>query len=1513
MGVLRPNEGDKRKMPPSIGANGSENIIYDESQEQEYIRDTQLATNKKLQVPFSREYKKELLVEALNINPLFRNIENSLRNSDTSMMSSAMFRDIIIEEYMAIDGDPPSPVVTDGKPRIPFIDVSVLNRIVHVAKEVNIDTMQDGLVLTADGQVDKLASAVQQAQIAGVPLERVLANEKAIAAGIMRVSDAEDPLEKIANSILQNESEQYDLSKASYLTSESMDVLTTIYGKNFDFSKADVDTKEVMETILEVLHDQKGIDFFKEHPEFTKTILRNYIQKSEDASVVSKLLKANIEDDFDLTGFLESLTVKDFESGFYKEMLDESGNFNIEKARDRILELSENRAVAVSIVRLAAYGPDTPVEDLIVDEKSKRDDKKDVAKLLLGLSSVENEEVHDFLVLKLKTLKHKDGRPLYSGEIKSEKDLFRAIAYTGRELLGEENNPEWQLDEDEDGNLKFSPDHPILEYLKDLEKAEATYKAKDYVGLYEILSLKEGKEKREGKNVDQNEIDTDIEQIVQIIENIESTIQATQNYKTIKSVEQKEDASNGRFFSNQYHEIEMLLSEIQENNKENADLILKKIYIDTYRREFARTYGREANNDQIDFYGNFANATEISIIEKISTEKRSEDDSRKSLSGFLDGLVSYDEKGVRQIDFKKLAEIEEQTKNLKLDGLIKKSITDIEVVSERGYEEDKRNLNYFNDIVSSLKKVNTFDLYTGDQIDGNKLLTGKQREKEINKLVSTLSKIPSYYSSSKFFKLLITDNENIDYSIKDKIIDQLELNKANEVYNGKKISEHYVSGPKNIIGMIRERAHIAFREMDINRALRTKRGYSQIADEARKNTALVKTGNFIGGLYNKLHYRFTGISTRELINMRISSIINQREEFAKTEQEDDSDIKIYKRSFKGKSKAVFKEVKKIDIRPNISRTEDNKIENKDVEEHKVVDSSIIEDKNTEKENLTVPQAEIDGKIENELNKQFIEQKDPAQEVKSKKRRIINKELIKKIGGSAKGDADVQIYTTSKGKLEKAAKNGVAVSSQPKIYHSKRKTPILITKADIIKDNLAKKAFDEGLSIEDALRADYSVQLPNEKDINEIRPSVEDTNENRKAARLENREEAKRLREMRRRAFDEVRVSSQIDDIEEKLSTIKNQEGKEAEYYRHELEMREAKLVEIKKGNDEFLKSHPEDADLGMEYLDSINDAWKELRDRRAQKELEKGIITAENVKKIFNKGRNDDSTKEMAQKGPVKMKPRQTPFAFVPSEAVQEISQLSGEEKENVVNELISNVPVEPQKVNEVQTSSVQEQKGQQETPEINSIVEQIKEAENTTLEEKTESDLNQEKFKQEMEADRERLRISFGNIMSNIAKGVSGMVSTPPQAPKIEPNEVSPKEPINESNEKIQPPEESPKEEVVNELFAPVKAMEKQETQQQKQEPVQPNEIADKPQVEQAEKQENNEPKVEQPESVQEQPEEPKSAFEASLKVDNSNDQIEKKALEAMKKGVVGNGQNLQHAPVPITANNSQKSDGGR
>ena len=68
------------------------------------------------------------------------------------------------DEYMLIDGDPVSPAAIDGKPRIPFIDISILNRIVHVAKEVNIDALHDGLVLTADGHVDRLASAVQQAQ-----------------------------------------------------------------------------------------------------------------------------------------------------------------------------------------------------------------------------------------------------------------------------------------------------------------------------------------------------------------------------------------------------------------------------------------------------------------------------------------------------------------------------------------------------------------------------------------------------------------------------------------------------------------------------------------------------------------------------------------------------------------------------------------------------------------------------------------------------------------------------------------------------------------------------------------------------------------------------------------------------------------------------------------------------------------------------------------------------------------------------------------------------------------------------------------------------------------------------------------------------------------------------------------------------------------------------------------------------------------------------------------------------
>ena len=178
-------------MPGQQGNLNGSTIMYDE-QISRYVSETQKDTNHKMTFPFSREAKKDLLEQAINKHPVYRNLAITLDSGGESTISSGLLKDIIIEQYLLVDQDLPNPAISDAQ-RIPYIDIAVLNKIVMIVKETDIDAAMNGLVTNDLGIKREIASAVQQGEMYGMSLEKVLEQDKESA---YKVFESFKPLEE---------------------------------------------------------------------------------------------------------------------------------------------------------------------------------------------------------------------------------------------------------------------------------------------------------------------------------------------------------------------------------------------------------------------------------------------------------------------------------------------------------------------------------------------------------------------------------------------------------------------------------------------------------------------------------------------------------------------------------------------------------------------------------------------------------------------------------------------------------------------------------------------------------------------------------------------------------------------------------------------------------------------------------------------------------------------------------------------------------------------------------------------------------------------------------------------------------------------------------------------------------------------------------------------------------------------------------------------------------------------
>ncbi len=152
------------------------NLMFFDSQEHDdWIRETQEQVNKKIISSSFLQEKEELINEALNSHPVYKNICNTLDRLalDTSIpntMTSRFFHDTIIEQYMQIDAISDTAI---GNTTVPVIDITVLDKIIQSATK-SIDTV----AFTEAGYIDKVQTDINLNQINGQSLEEYFTEEK---------------------------------------------------------------------------------------------------------------------------------------------------------------------------------------------------------------------------------------------------------------------------------------------------------------------------------------------------------------------------------------------------------------------------------------------------------------------------------------------------------------------------------------------------------------------------------------------------------------------------------------------------------------------------------------------------------------------------------------------------------------------------------------------------------------------------------------------------------------------------------------------------------------------------------------------------------------------------------------------------------------------------------------------------------------------------------------------------------------------------------------------------------------------------------------------------------------------------------------------------------------------------------------------------------------------------------------------------------------------------------------
>jgi hypothetical protein len=169
-------------MAAIIEESGDSNIVYDsdaEIQEREterYIRDTQLETNSKLQVPFSRDYKKQLLEQAVLKHPLYNTMFKTIQADQNTELRATEFRDMVVERYLSVDDTVINDLGRNGKPVVPYIDITVLSSVVSGIRD-QLSSDRNNIVFNADGTKNVVETARQVAEINGVSFEKALASE----------------------------------------------------------------------------------------------------------------------------------------------------------------------------------------------------------------------------------------------------------------------------------------------------------------------------------------------------------------------------------------------------------------------------------------------------------------------------------------------------------------------------------------------------------------------------------------------------------------------------------------------------------------------------------------------------------------------------------------------------------------------------------------------------------------------------------------------------------------------------------------------------------------------------------------------------------------------------------------------------------------------------------------------------------------------------------------------------------------------------------------------------------------------------------------------------------------------------------------------------------------------------------------------------------------------------------------------------------------------------------------
>ena len=747
--------------------NNSTTLIFDERAEQEWAMYNQSAINRQIarttpMIPFSNDRKMEILSEAINAHPVFNNIMNAISGTP-AYISPNELNSLIVEQYMQIDDATENLSIAKG---MPVIDATVLSKVIVSVKDIAIDSVQNGVRLTASGELDHVASAVQLAEMYGVTVQQALIIQKEAMQSETSLETGRIPFERLSNPFLEE----------ICLGADKSTFISLIGGRG-EISEADRITREIIAgmsdeavrrmdiSTKEDLAKKTGdiglwLDQFSE-----KDIPLSSIRYELEAEILEQLYSINItselefspEQRFEIEQLITNRYNKELlerqklgkpliKSPVLSEMMDGNGQFKFDliqgKAKRFLKEYNNFRMMN----NLLEYEEDYSENGFKVTELSYEEIEK-LMRDLMEMTRSDNPVIkHGFYKVLLPMIKNADGSQIFQiddGERLTEQEVFdvikdwngeyyeslfdpRFIALCNSKKMTEENAP------DKLNDIRESIQRVGEIYSNKLDKgSEYETLSKDALQVYQNGGLRH--------NSIQDYISTYI-------------------YSKEQKIAQEKD-----MFSYQRNEIYAEMDDVAKGKDPGtAEASLIETYLQLFRREFLLSEGKLP--ETVDDYQKRFDLSATCVSAKKYLEQK----------GLYRKLLSED--GI--IDLYKIEEYDKLFSQRALRQ-IKRNVDTIEKVSRIGILEDIKKDKKINELLEISKKYETRrgTLRSPKRIEER---TPAEKQADVEKMFEILYELPYYVlTSSRIHKAINVSHLDV------------EARKALNSYVGKQRDKHY--------------------------------------------------------------------------------------------------------------------------------------------------------------------------------------------------------------------------------------------------------------------------------------------------------------------------------------------------------------------------------------------------------------------------------------------------------------------------------------------------------------------------------------------------------------------------------------------------------------------------------------------------------------------------------------------------------------------------------------------------